>query len=179
MVNERLLELMSRILSYPDEQYPEAVATWQQEVAQVCPGSVDHASRFAASLVGQGTEELQEMYVRTFDLNPVCALEVGWQLFGDTYDRGEFLVTMRQELRRHGIAELHELPDHLSHLLLLLGKMAPELAPTFASTCLLLAMKKMLVGFEGKGNPYEEFLRATTSVIEAAQPLALAEVVHG
>ena len=179
MGNEGLLELMSKILTYPDEHYLEAVATCQQELAQICPESADHASRFSASLIGQGTEEMQDLYVRTFDLNPVCALEVGWQLFGDTYDRGEFLVTMRQELKRHGIPESIELPDHLSQLLPLLGKMEPRLAPAFASTCLLPAMKKMLGGLEGKGNAYEEFLKAITSAIEATQPHALAEVVHG
>ncbi len=42
----------------------------------------------------------EELYTRTFDLNPVCALEIGWHLFGEDYERGAFLVRMRDQLRR-------------------------------------------------------------------------------
>src|SRR6266568_3182701 len=56
----------------------------------------------------------QELYVQTFEFNPACTLELGWHLFGENYERGEFLVRMREQLRRHGIAESNELPDHLT-----------------------------------------------------------------
>jgi nitrate reductase molybdenum cofactor assembly chaperone NarJ/NarW len=177
MGSDALLELMSQILTYPDAHYLKAVEECRGEFARIHPESTDDFDRFAASLDGRATEELQELYVRTFDLNPVCALEVGWQLFGDSYDRGEFLVTMRQELKRHGIPESSELSDHISHLLPLAGKMETQQAHDFASTCLLPAMKKMLAGLEGKGNPYENFLNATACAIEAMQ--ACAEVERG
>jgi len=40
----------------------------------------------------------------TFDINPACALEVGWHLFGEDYMRGQFLVRMREELSKYEIA---------------------------------------------------------------------------
>ena len=64
-----------------------------------------------------GSTELEELYTRTFDINPVCSLEVGWHLFGEDYNRGAFLVRMRGLLREHGIEEGAELPDHLESVL--------------------------------------------------------------
>ena len=60
---------------------------------------------------------LEEAFTGTFDVNPACALEVGWHLFGEEYARGMFLVRMREELRKYGLAESSELPDHVSHVL--------------------------------------------------------------
>ena len=59
--------------------------------------------------------ERQELFIQTFDLSPVCSLEMGWHLFGENYDRGLLLVKMRQLLRLHEIAESTELPDHLTN----------------------------------------------------------------
>jgi nitrate reductase delta subunit len=73
---------------------------------------------------GQSTEAMQEAFTQTFDLNPVCALEVGWQLFGEEYERGAFMVHMRQLLRDHAVPEGGELPDHLSSLLAVLPRLA-------------------------------------------------------
>ena len=32
--------------------------------------------------------QIEETFTRTFDVNPACALEVGWHLFGEEYARG-------------------------------------------------------------------------------------------
>ena len=37
-------------------------------------------------------EQIQELYTRTFDINPVCTLEIGWHIFGEDYARGALLV---------------------------------------------------------------------------------------
>ena len=75
----------------------------------------------------------QELYVQTFEFNPACTLELGWHLFGENYERGEFLVRMRDLLRRHGIAESTELPDHLTHVLALVGRLDHEEAAELAA----------------------------------------------
>jgi nitrate reductase delta subunit len=108
---------------------------------------------------GETLESLQELYTRTFDLNPVCSLEIGWHLFGEEYERGAFLVKMRQELRAHAIPESTELPDHLTHVLRLMSNLEPDEAAALASRFVLPAIEKMLAGLEGKGNPYEAVLR--------------------
>ena len=38
---------------------------------------------FAQAWADLTPEQQQELFVRTFDLNPLCSLEVGWQLYGE------------------------------------------------------------------------------------------------
>ena len=178
MDNRRLLNLFSQLLSYPQEGYLGLVEACRPLVAEVDVESADHLGCFGEQLSGQNTDELQELFVRTFDLNPICALEVGWQLFGDNYDRGDFLVRMQDELRRCGVERSTELPDHLCHMLLLLGRMEPDRAHELATTAVLPAVNKMLAGLEGKSIPHEHVLRAATRVLEACYPAFVTQEAH-
>ncbi len=158
-----LCEALATVLSYPGEDYPERVQRCAH-VLRAANAEMPFAD-FAAYAREHSVNELQELFIQTFDLNPVCALELGWQLFGENYDRGAFLVRMRQELRRYGIAESQELPDHVTHALLLLGRMEPPRAADFATACVLPALEKMLAALRGKQNPYENVLQAVARLL--------------
>lgn len=110
----------------------------------------------------------QELYVQTFEFNPACTLEIGWHLFGENYERGEFLVRMREQLRRHGIAETSELPDHLCHLLLLIGRLDHEEAAELAGQFVLPALGKIKEAL--KDNPYASLIAAAEANLEADYP---------
>jgi nitrate reductase assembly molybdenum cofactor insertion protein NarJ len=110
---------------------------------------------------------MQEIYIQTFEFNPACALEMGWHLFGENYERGEFLVRMRAELRRHGIAETSDLPDHLTHLLRLAGRMEREEAARLAGESLLPALAKIDLAGD---NPYRPLLDEIRRKLEADFP---------
>jgi nitrate reductase delta subunit len=90
-----------------------------------------------------GDPAAQELYIETFEFNPKCTLELGWHLFGENYERGEFLVKMRAELRRHGIEETGELPDHLTHVLRLIGRMEHGEAALLIGENVLPALEKI------------------------------------
>jgi len=110
----------------------------------------------------------QELYVQSFEFNPACTLEIGWHLFGENYERGEFLVRMREELRRHGILETTELPDHLTHMLLLIDRMEHEEAAELAGLSLLPALAKIQDAI--KGNSYESLIAAVRTKLETDFP---------
>jgi nitrate reductase delta subunit len=169
-------DLLATLLTYPRDDYLQVLA----QCRAACPAEASrHLAAFAERIGGLFAAELEESYTRTFDLNPQCALEVGWHLFGDTYDRGEFLVLMRQQLRRHGLEESAELPDHLTHVLPLLSRMAPDEAAALASRYVLPALEKMLAGLGGRGNPFEALLRAARCLVaRAAAPCHPDEVGH-
>ena len=93
-------------------------------------------------------DELEELYTRTFDVNPVCSLEVGWHLFGEDYARGAFLVKARGLLREVGIEEGGELPDHLTSLLKAMDRLDEETAGTLSRRFVSPAVVKMLGGFD-------------------------------
>ena len=113
---------------------------------------------------------MQELYVQIFEFNPACTLEIGWHIFGENYERGEFLVRMREQLRRYGIAETTELPDHLVHLLFLMDRMEREQAAELAGQFLLPALEKILDAL--KDNPYKTLIGSVQTKLEADFPHA-------
>lgn len=110
----------------------------------------------------------QELYVQTFEFNPACTLEIGWHLFGENYERGEFLVRMREQLRRHRIAESTELPDHLTHLLPLIACMERGESAQFVGEFILPALTKIRSAIHG--NAYEPVIAGIVERLEGDFP---------
>ncbi len=155
------------LLTYPAEDYLPRARQAQTELATVAPEAGPQSVRFFSAVQGLSTEELQELYTRTFDLNPACVLEIGWQLYGDEYKRGEFLVKMQQLLAEHGAPASNELPDHLPRVLGLLPRLEREEAARLVGEFVSPALEKMLAGLQGKGNPYAEVLAAVHTSVAA------------
>jgi nitrate reductase delta subunit len=166
-----LYALMAELLTYP--------APGTELPAGGGGGPAADALRlFADELRPLTHGEREELYTRTFDINPVSSLEVGWHLYGEQYERGAFLVKMRDLLRKHGVAESAELPDHLTHVLRLLAAMPDGEAREFARTFVVPAVKKMLEGFKDASNPFERILAALRQTLEEDVCLTRAETSH-
>ena len=118
----------------------------------------------------------QELYVQTFEFNPACTLEIGWHLYGENYERGEFLVRMREQLRRYGIAETSDLPDHLRHVLLLIGRADHHEATELAGQFVLPALGKIRGAL--KDNAYSPLIAAIEAKLEADFPDAPRRPLH-
>jgi len=153
-----LLPVLARLLEYPDPGYLQSLDRCRGEAGPGDPESTARLRSFATALEGQSVQALQELFTRTFDFDPKCTLDVGWHLYGENYERGDFLARMRDELRRHGIDEDHELPDYLPHLLDLLARAAPDLSAEVAGRFVVPAVEKMLAGLVGQDNPFEHVL---------------------
>ena len=165
-----IYDALAAVLTYPDENYLEAIL----EAARTAPPEIEQLlQEFARELEGRNTLELQELFTVTFDLNPVCSLELGWHLFGENYDRGLLLVKMRELLRQHGIAESGELPDHLAHALQLIARMDAQERHDFAAAIVLPALGKMLDAFRDKPNPYKKVLEAIKTQLRSLCPEVL------
>lgn len=171
-------ELVGRLLAYPEAGYLDLVEHCREVLSHEHPEVARRASQFADQVRGKSLTELQELYTHTFDLNPVCSLEVGWQLYGEEYTRGRFLVAIRERLREHGVRESTELPDHLTHVLPLLDRMAPGEAREFARGFVAPALKKMLAALEGKPNPFADLLLALDGLLPECRQSEVAEVTH-
>ncbi len=165
-------DALAKLLSYPGPEHRETLSSLGAALAG------DPADVRAARLVlafdretsGRSLEELEELYTRTFDLNPDASLETGWQLFGETYERGAYLVKMRALLRSCGIEESGELPDHLSYLLMAVGRLSDEEAGSVSASYLRKSVGKMIAAFADDTNPYLKLLQAAAIVIEGTTP---------
>lgn len=177
MARANEFEMLASLLSYPGEDYLGKAVHCLELLAESDPEAAAPLGEFLEQTRSFSLQGLQELYAATFDLDPACSLEVGWHLFGENYERGEFLVKMRGELRRLGVAESTELPDHLAHALAALGHMEPEKAAAFVTACLFPALDKMRAGLKGKSNPFENVLRAAGHVLGHRYPRPDPEIV--
>ena len=65
----------------------------------------------------------EELHTRTLDLNPPAAPYIGYQTWGDSYQRGSFLSMMSRALETYQVETEGELPDHLIPVLRLLDRL--------------------------------------------------------
>jgi nitrate reductase delta subunit len=156
------LETLASLLRYPDAGYA-------QRLAASASGDVAPLRAFAAAVGDLPLAVLQERYVDTFDLDPACAPELGWHLFGERYERGEWLAGLRDDLRRVGLDEGAELPDHLVNVLRLLGR---EDAPRAAELAAFIApaLDALHAELERRASPYRHLLSAARVVL-AVEPI--------
>lgn len=152
------------LLSYPGPGY--------HACARECitATSSPEMDEFARTIEGLPVEALQELYTQTFDWNPDTTLDIGWHLFGENYDRGEFLVKIRGALRTYGLVESHELPDHLSHVLPLLGRMAPDERTELAARYVVPALERLRDGLAKAESPFLPLAIAICREIGAMVP---------
>ncbi len=169
-MNAELYNSLAGLLGYPEADFRANVARTRDAIGD-CQSALGNAvALFADESAPLPVHRLQELFIQTFDLSPVCSLEMGWHLFGENYDRGLLLVKMRQHLRLHGIAETTELPDHLTNALRLLARMHGDAGAYFAEAIVLPALEKMLAAIRGKDNPYEHVLDAARLAIREEYP---------
>jgi nitrate reductase delta subunit len=166
-MNHATYNAIAAVLAYPETNYSQALAALQLAIPPVCDEYVAPVRSTIGSLTLQAQ---QELFTQTFDLTPLCSLELGWHLFGENYERGLLLVRMREELRTAGIPEEAELPDHLTYALRLLPTMQHERALDFAGAIVLPALMKMLQAIGGKRNPYEGLLSAIALLLRTDFP---------
>ena len=108
--------------------------------------------------------EWEELFTRTFDLNPAVAPYLGYQIWGDGYPRGNFMAAMSRAYRTRGLDDAGELPDHLGLVLRYLGSGGTppvELGDVFAP-----ATQKMLAVLNkaDKSNPYIALLEVISQI---------------
>jgi nitrate reductase delta subunit len=160
-----VLDGLGAAMAYPREGYRDRLVECRDLLARGEPEAAAAVAAFCEATAGLNDTELEELYTRTFDLNPVCTPEVGWHIYGEQYRRGRFLVQARELLKIVGIEERGELPDHLMSLLPAVARLQPQDAALFAGTYLVPAIDKMMPGLEEKSNPYEHILKAIRAVL--------------
>lgn len=163
MTSAARYEHFATCISYPGDQ----LSTVLHRLRESTGSSQPLLERFARNIEALSATEREELYTHTFDINPTASLEVGWQVYGEQYERGTFLVRMRALLREHGIRESGELPDHLSHVLQLLAKLPSTERTAFIRSHVRKAVGKMAEGLSEGENPYADCMAALAATLDA------------
>lgn len=154
------LESLAELLEYPDETWSGRIVRCRHTLAGASGSSLAELERFCSALAGLSLDELQERYTQTFDLNPICTLEVGFHLFGENYKRGIFLAQLRQTESPFALGQARQLPDYLPVMLRLLQRLDDrELREDLVSECMLPALAKMIEAACKADSPYVSLLR--------------------
>jgi len=161
----KVLNALSKLLSYPDDSTVQTAELLYVLLMDELPEAASEASTFGSFVEQHELHEVEETFTRIFDINPTCALEVGWHLFGEEYARGMFLVRMREELRKYDLSESVELPDHLCHVLAIVAAMPEEEATRFVKACVQPAVETMKDALEGKDTPYVHVVSCLAMVL--------------
>jgi nitrate reductase molybdenum cofactor assembly chaperone NarJ/NarW len=157
------LDRIAPLFAYPGDGYAAGVAESARD-ADLPP-----LRAFASAVTALPTVQLQEQFVETFDLDPDCALDLGWHLFGERYERGEWLASLRGDLRRVGLEPSAELPDHLTNVLLLLAREDPARAADLAAR-VRPALDRLQAALMRRNSPYQHALSAARQVLDASRP---------
>jgi nitrate reductase delta subunit len=168
MALKSIYENLADLLDYP-------AADWQSRCDE-CNDLLNAQSRssgspfalFASETKRLSLSDLQELYTRTFDLSPVCALDIGYHLFGENYKRGVFLANLRETEAPFDLGQEHQLPDYLPVLLRLLTKLDDEeLRSALIVDCMIPALEKMLKTLSEGENPYRHLIAAVNTVLNS------------
>lgn len=146
---------LADLFEYPGADYPLVVRGLCELLEDRYPVAAAELGAFAAALPGSGDafseeelDEAQEIFTRTFDVQSITTLGVGYVMFGDDYKRGELLVNLSRE---HGVAGVDcgtELPDHLPTVLRLIARWSdPEILAEFVEEILHPALRRMIEEF--------------------------------
>jgi nitrate reductase delta subunit len=187
--NRRVLQLFADILDYPQQNIVQHVRECETLVSATSSEAAVLLRQFRRFLEETPNGQLEEVYTGIFDLDAACHPYVGYQLFGESYERSAFIVELKKRYRSSGFeASESELPDRLSVLLRFLS-MSGDGDPNqeIINEGILPALDKMAKeakeaeeAEEADGqlpphgsNPYRQVLEALRLVLERLQSVTV------
>ncbi|MDR8390746.1 hypothetical protein NC796_06340 [Aliifodinibius sp. S!AR15-10] len=111
---------LAELFYFPGEDYRKKVKKCRDFLEADYPELVDDFAAFEDFVTKTPSRRIEEIYMRTFDIQALCCMDVGYVLFGEDYTRGKILANLNQELHEAGIDSRGELADRLPNMLQLI-----------------------------------------------------------
>ena len=160
-------EVLAEAFGYPEPGRLEEVQTG---LSLLPAGQVmNELAEFVKQVGKLDLGEWEELYTRTLDLNPPAAPYIGFQIWGESYQRGTFLARMNHELMEKDVEPSGELPDHLIPVLRYLGRTVEPIAELVE--VMDTALQRMLTALckVDPENPYGHLLEAVRGLCKVNQ----------
>ncbi|MBZ0274403.1 hypothetical protein K8I61_20390 [bacterium] len=140
---------LAGLVAYPGPGFEAELSRAIALHSELHPGTAREIEAFREQLPLDDLVALRELHTRTFDVQPITTLDIGYTLFGEDYKRGALLANLSAEHTRAGNDCGAELADHLPNVLRLLPKMADAaLREEFVRLLLAPALREMIRDFE-------------------------------
>ncbi len=164
MKNFKHYTILADLFRYPTEKLMDDALESISVLTENYPNEAEIIKGFIENFSALTLHQRQEYYIKTFDIQAVCFLDVGYVLFGEDYKRGDFLVQMKQEQREANNDCGVELSDHLPNVLTLLPKTSSEFAEELVATICIPSLDEMIDKFNMK-NAYLDLLKMLQNVM--------------
>jgi len=158
-------EQLAVLLSHPQVNY--------LELAQVLAETVEskHATRHIRSFLKEvewlTITDLQELYSKTFDLNPVTSPALSVHLFGvESFKRSHLMVGLLDMYHKTGYVSTGESADHMSTVIGFLPCATRADRKEIAKHVIIPGLMKMADFLASKNNPFSHLLRAACEIVD-------------
>jgi len=173
---KQLFDLFADLLVYPDNTLDEKVETCYALLSKSNPGAASEIVKFRDAITEMPPGKREELYTATFDVKMVCFPYAGYQMFGESYKRGEFLAKLKDRYIKFGFSEGDELPDHIAVILRFISHIDDEEeASVLINDCLIPVIGTMRKTFTTNENPYGFVLGALVRVLETDEAIVMTE----
>ena len=117
---------MAPLFAYPEADFPVKLERIKSLLDAGYPAAAEKFEMFLGYLPTGDLLLIQELFTRSFDIQAIATLDLGYVLFGDDYKRGELLSNLNREHHQAGNDCGSELADNLANVLNLMSKLEDE-----------------------------------------------------
>jgi len=159
--------LFADMFRYPDERMVSKAKAFLKLVSKQFPQLSQKLAVFVSTIETMSTREQEEYFLKTFDVQALSYLDIGYVMFGEDYKRAQLLVNLQKEHKVAGVDCGNVLADHLPNVLNLLAKtnnydFAVELGYIITAP----AVKFMLTRFKNIDNYYKGLLEVLLEMLQ-------------
>lgn len=149
MKNLEHYTLLAELFRYPNKDIKTTVTKIQQFLDSNYQEAGAEFKRFSEFIDQTTFPEIEEIFQKTFHIQAICFLDIGYVIFAEDYKRGEFLVNMKAEQEKYNNDCEGELADNLPYVLRLMPIHKDEaFINELVVMALIPALEKMLSEFD-------------------------------
>lgn len=162
---------LGRLLEYPGPDYIERCSLAVREMHSGHPEAAAALERFLDGMNECSIEDLQEAYIRAFDVAPHSIPYVSVYLFGeDNFKRAELMAGLKARYDEHQIDLEGELPDHIGVILRNAHVFEEDEWRELVGWCFPGPLKEMIRSLTRANSSYQALLEAVWSVFAVSFP---------
>lgn len=152
--------ILANLFRYPMVDYLENIEKCRSMLEASYPEAFVDFTIFYDTIKAKSLIEVEELFNKTFHIQAICYLDLGYVLFAEDYKRGDFLVKMKNEQRMANNDCGEELADNLPNVLSLLPLMEDkDLVDELVVRIIIPALEKMLAEFDASRMSLKEKVR--------------------
>ena len=141
--------LFAELLRYPGKGYASNAKNCLDMLVCDYPEVALEITPFVEYTQTHSQDEIEELFTKTFDVQPICYLDLGYVIFGEDYKRGAFLLHMQEEQLKANNDCGTDLSDNISNMLTLYTRTNDQaLLNELAKKIIIPGLEKMISEFK-------------------------------